>query len=95
MHSSGLSLSSEQIPLSEKPTARRYFLWQHGEQKLANSTAWDRYQSYLSQTSIFFPMPKSLYGNLPPWVKRRLLLDFEVFRFDETSDGAKALQEDS
>ncbi|KAF8131827.1 DUF1295-domain-containing protein [Boletus edulis] len=53
----------------------------------ACTTAWDRYQSYLTSTSILFPIPPTLYRPLPTIIKSTVLLDFPMYRTLETEEG--------
>lgn len=83
-----------QIPLSEKPTARRYFLWEKGSSPLAGREPWRDYKLYLESTSVLLPLPPFLYRRLPKAVKTWVLLELPMFQFDEATDGVEALQED-
>lgn len=51
-------------------------------------------QAYLNRTSILFPIPPSIYRRLPEIVKRTVLLDFPMFKFDEVRDGPAAIEEE-
>lgn len=51
-------------------------------------------QAYLNRTSIFFPIPPSLYRPIPTAIKQTLLLDFPMFKFDEHKDGKEAVEEE-
>lgn len=82
-----------QIPLSERPTARKYFLWQHGSDKLTSQQTWDMYKAYLDRTSVLLPLPPALYRTVPSWIKQTILLEWPMFRFHEEEDGQKALAE--
>ncbi|KIY70804.1 DUF1295-domain-containing protein [Cylindrobasidium torrendii FP15055 ss-10] len=79
------------IPTAEKPQAERYFLKTYG----ANGDyphAWKNHQDYTEQTSILFPLPAMLYRPLPRVLKQTLLMDFAFYRFNEDTDGRKALE---
>ena len=56
--------------------------------------SWDKYKDYLSRTSIILPIPPAIYRPLPEWLKRTVLLDFPMYRFDEKTEGPKALEEE-
>lgn len=80
------------VPTAEKPTAKRFYLLSHGtEAKDEHRDAWAKYKLYLNRTSILVPIPPSVYRPLPGWIKRTLLLDFPMYKFDEGSDGQAAL----
>lgn len=51
-------------------------------------------QAYLARTSILFPIPPSIYRRLPEVIKRTVLLDFPMFKFDEEKDGPAAVEEE-
>lgn len=55
--------------------------------------AWPRYKDYLASTSIFFPIPPSVYRPLPLAVKRTILMDWPLWQFNEHRDGNKAIEE--
>lgn len=61
--------------------------------KQPKNDIWTNYKAYLARTSIVIPIPPPLYRPLPEWVKRTVLLDFPMFRFDEEKDGTAALEE--
>lgn len=92
------------LPTAEKPTAKKFFLMSHspeasqGETSFSHPEAkndiWDNYKAYLSRTSVLIPLPPQLYRPLPELVKRTLLLDFPIYRFDENKDGREALEEE-
>ncbi|KIJ63477.1 hypothetical protein HYDPIDRAFT_112892 [Hydnomerulius pinastri MD-312] len=54
-----------------------------------NDTPWDKYLSYLSSTSILFPIPPVLYRPLPKFLKSTVLLDFPMYRKFGTVDGVQ------
>ncbi|KAK1229620.1 hypothetical protein PQX77_007313 [Marasmius sp. AFHP31] len=80
------------MPTAEKPQARKFFLMSHGPDS-NNSSAWSNYKEYLRSTSILIPIPPQVYRPLPAVVKRTLLLDLPIYRFDEEKDGAAAIEE--
>ncbi|KAF5383585.1 hypothetical protein D9615_003706 [Tricholomella constricta] len=84
------------IPSAEKPQAKRYYLETHGLQpNKQHADAWPQYQAYLSRTSILIPLPQTLYLRLPVWLKKTVLLDFPMYRFDaEGGDGEGAMEEE-
>ncbi|KAE8232771.1 hypothetical protein CF326_g2197 [Tilletia indica] len=92
------------IPTAEKPTQQRAFLASHGpdaedEEPLQpyhdqrESDPWTRYKSFRERTSLLIPIPPSIYRHIPQVVKRTILLDWGMYRFDEAKDGPKAIQE--
>ncbi|KAK4702709.1 hypothetical protein P7C70_g3520, partial [Phenoliferia sp. Uapishka_3] len=81
------------LPLAEKPTAKKYYLMSHGQNPLPGDK-WADYKAYLSRTSILFPIPPPLYRHLPGIMKRTVLLDFPMFKFDEHADGPAAVEEE-
>ena len=88
------------VPTAEKPTAKKFYLMSHCASPHASSEsapefpdAWPKYKAYLASTSLLIPLPPALYRPLPEWVKRTVLLDLPMFRFDEMKDGKKALQD--
>lgn len=83
------------LPTAEKPTAKRYYLLSYGAHaEDDHSNAWRQYKAYLKKTSILIPLPPALYRPLPNIIKRTLLLDFPIYRFDEDKDGVAAREED-
>lgn len=40
------------------------------------------------------PIPPSVYRPLPGWMKKSVLLDFGMYRFDEEVDGRRILEEE-
>ncbi|OCF37508.1 hypothetical protein I316_00633 [Kwoniella heveanensis BCC8398] len=98
------------IPTAEKPTAKKYFLMSHptssstsdggngGNSSFSHpepsNEIWSEYKQYLKRTSILFPVPPSLYAPLPEAVKRTVLLDLPMFKFDENKDGKEALEQE-
>ncbi|RDB20823.1 hypothetical protein Hypma_011952 [Hypsizygus marmoreus] len=84
------------VPSAEKPQAKKFYLMAHGpDAPEERSNAWRQYQAYLKKTSILIPLPPALYVRLPELVKRTVLLDFPMYRFDEEKDGAKAVEQAS
>ncbi|PSS03732.1 hypothetical protein PHLCEN_2v3957 [Hermanssonia centrifuga] len=64
-----------------------------GTAQPAYPDAWINYKKYLSETSVLIPLPPALYRPLPGWIKRTVLLDWGMYRFDEATDGKRALKE--
>ncbi|WWD07904.1 hypothetical protein V865_006011 [Kwoniella europaea PYCC6329] len=102
-----LLLFASGLPTAEKPTAKKYFLMSYpsssnstsaGERGFslpeAENDIWSNYKSYLKRTSIIIPFPPSVYVRFPEWLKRGLLLDLPMFRFDEDKDGREAWEEE-
>jgi len=82
------------IPTAEKPTAKRFFILSQGPNaREEHAAAWENYKGYLQKTSILIPLPPFLYRPLPSVIKKTLLLDFPIYQFDESTDGAAALEE--
>lgn len=49
-----------------------------------DAEAWAAYRAYLYDTSVLIPLPPALYRPLPKIVKRTILLDLPLYRFDES-----------
>jgi hypothetical protein len=82
------------LPTAEKPTAKKFYLYSHGPDAQAeDSNSWVEYQDYLRKTSILIPLPPFLYRPVPAFLKKTLLLDFPFYQFDESKDGAAAVEE--
>ena len=93
------------VPTAEKPTAKKFFLLSNAPPNASSSEssgsppratypdAWKKYKTYLNSTSILIPMPPVLYRPLPRFVKRTILFDWGIYRFDEATDGKAALEE--
>lgn len=83
------------VPTAEKPQAKRFYLLTHGANaKEEHAAAWGKYKNYLRSTSILVPIPPVFYRPLPEFVKRTVLLDFPMYRFNERTDGPAAIEED-
>lgn len=97
------------LPTAEKPTAKKFFLMSHSPDNdsstqtreasnfsvpEAKNDTWANYKRYLARTSVLIPFPPELYRPLPEFVKRSVLLDFPMYRFDENKDGREALEEE-
>lgn len=83
------------LPTAEKPTAKKFYLLSHGAHAQDEfSNAWRGYKVYLKKTSILIPLPPALYRHLPEIIKRSILLDFPLYRFDEDNDGPIARDEE-
>ncbi|ORY27802.1 hypothetical protein BCR39DRAFT_537367 [Naematelia encephala] len=89
------------LPTAEKPSAKKYYLMSHdpspnrGVPPKAKNDHWRNYKAYLARTSVVLPIPPQVYKPIPEWVKRTILLDFPMFRFDEAIDGREALEAES
>lgn len=59
-----------------------------------NGAIWRNYKEYLGRTSILVPIPPAVYRPLPQFVKTWLLFDLPFFKFDERTDGKKALEKE-
>ncbi|KAJ7132051.1 DUF1295-domain-containing protein [Mycena epipterygia] len=82
------------VPTSAKPQAKRFYLKSYGPTaREEDSAIWEQYKTYLRRTSILIPIPPALYKNLPPIVKKTVLLDFPMYQFDELKDGPPAIEE--
>ncbi|KAF8899644.1 hypothetical protein CPB84DRAFT_1709593 [Gymnopilus junonius] len=82
------------VPTAEKPTAKRFFILSQGPNaREEHAVAWENYKDHLRKTSILIPLPPFLYGPLPSIIKKTVLLDFPFYQFDESTDGAAALEE--
>jgi hypothetical protein len=91
------------LPTAEKPSAKKQFLSSYSPDSDSNerfsnpepkNDHWANYKKYLAKTSILIPIPPQLYKPLPEFVKRSVLLDFPMYRFDEKKDGQEALEEE-
>jgi len=92
------------LPTAEKPAAKKQFLMSHSPESAPTSESfstpepkndtWAKYKSYLSRTSILIPIPPQVYKPLPEFIKRSVLLDFPMYRFNEEKDGKEALEEE-
>lgn len=81
------------VPTAEKPQAKKFYLMTHGpDVRAEQSDAWPQYKAYLRRTSILIPIPPIIYAKLPQFIKRTILLDFPMYQFDESKDGANALK---
>ena len=90
-----LLLFGSGVPTAEKPSARRFYLMTHGPRAPDEDvSAWTAYKAYLRSTSLLVPLPPALYRRLPEIVKRTVLLDWPVYRFDEKTDGPRAIEEE-
>ncbi len=90
------------LPPAEKPAAKKYYLMSYGKSSThqngftnaePENDIWKNYKDYLARTSIVIPVPPSFYKTLPEWLKRSVLLDFPMFRFNESTEGKAALEE--
>jgi hypothetical protein len=82
------------LPSAEKPQARKFYMMANGpDAHEGHFDAWRHYQEYLRKTSILIPIPPILYKPLPTILKRTVLLDFPIYKFDEAKDGAVAVRE--
>lgn len=83
------------VPTAEKPQASKFYILANGPNaKEEHALAFTNYQTYLRSTSILIPLPPALYRPLPVWLKRSVLLDFPMYRFDEGTDGKAALEDE-
>ena len=93
------------LPTAEKPSAKKHYLMSYSPDSNTPSSErfsnpepkndhWANYKKYLAKTSILIPIPPQLYKPLPEFVKRSVLLDFPMYRFDERKDGQEALEEE-
>ncbi|KAG6841081.1 hypothetical protein C0991_001989 [Blastosporella zonata] len=83
------------VPSAEKPQAKRYYLKTHGPgPNKQHPDAWPQYKEYLNRTSLLIPIPQTIYRRLPDWIKKTVLLDFSMYRFDDNGeDGRRAKEE--
>ncbi|CAF3017710.1 unnamed protein product [Rotaria sp. Silwood2] len=95
-----LLLGLSGLPLTQKPTGKKFFLMSNGpnaDQRAIQDpdvkSAWSRYNEYVKETSILIPFPNFIYRRFPEFL-RWIFLDFPIYRFNESKEGAKALQEE-
>lgn len=69
-------------PKSTDPTTSR-----QPESSSNNQTSWNEFKTYLDNTSILIPIPSSVYGKLPRWIKVWVLFDWPIYRFNEEKEG--------
>jgi len=82
------------LPTSGKPQAKRFYLKSYGPTAHTDDTGiWEQYKAYLRRTSILIPIPQTLYKNIPPILRKTVLLDFPMYQFDELKDGPAAIEE--
>lgn len=96
-----LLLGLSGLPLTQKPTGKKFFLMSNGpdaDQRAIQDpdvkTAWSRYAEYVNQTSVLIPFPNFIYRRFPEFL-RWIFLDFPIYRFNESKEGAQALQEEA
>jgi hypothetical protein len=97
------------LPTAEKPAAKKQFLNSYSPDSNSPSSesgsfsnplpepkndSWAKYKDYLNRTSVLIPVPPQIYRPLPEVLKRSVLLDFPIYRFDEEKDGREALEEE-
>jgi protein-S-isoprenylcysteine O-methyltransferase Ste14 len=94
-----LLLGLSGLPLTQKPTGKKFYLMSNGpdvEQRAVQDpdvkSAWTRYQEYVKETSVLIPFPNFIYRRFPE-VLRWIFLDFPFYRFNESKEGTKALEE--
>jgi hypothetical protein len=70
------------LTLQERPAAKKRY---------EKGSHWPEYQRYLERTSILIPLPPQLYSKLPTMLKRTVLLEWGIYRFDPAkhSDAGK------
>lgn len=65
------------LTLQERPGAKKKY-----EKSGPNGQEWLDYKSYTERTSILIPIPSKLYAPLPLFIKRTILLEWPMYRFD-------------
>ncbi|MBW0516140.1 hypothetical protein O181_055855 [Austropuccinia psidii MF-1] len=92
------------LPPSERPVQKNIFV-QSYKSKLSKNInqaqegaqeedQWQQFQTYLDETSILIPIPKSIYRLIPSLIKKTLLLDWKIYRFDDKGPEAMTLMEE-
>ncbi|ESK96396.1 hypothetical protein Moror_6904 [Moniliophthora roreri MCA 2997] len=82
------------IPPAEKPQAKKFFLMSNGDNaREENASVWKNYLEYRRSTSILIPISPLIYRPLPKFIKQTIFLDFPFYAFDESKDGAAAIEE--
>jgi hypothetical protein len=61
------------LTLQERPGAKKRY---------EKGNNWPEYEKYLHDTSIMWPMPPTIWKNLPVFVKRTVGLEFPLYVFD-------------
>lgn len=65
------------LTLQERPGAKKKY-----EKSGPDGQQWLDYKRYTERTSILIPIPSVLYAPLPLFIKRTLLLEWPMYRFD-------------
>lgn len=65
------------LTLQERPGAKKKY-----ESSGPNGQEWLDYKRYTERTSILIPIPSALYAPLPLFIKRTILLEWPLYRFD-------------
>jgi steroid 5-alpha reductase family enzyme len=65
------------LTLQERPGAKKKY-----EKSGPNGQEWLDYKRYTERTSILIPIPSFIYAPLPLFIKRTLLLEWPMYRFD-------------
>jgi steroid 5-alpha reductase family enzyme len=65
------------LTLQERPAAKKRY-----EKAGPEGQEWLDYKRYTERTSILIPMPQAVYAPLPTFIKRTLLLEWPMYRFD-------------
>ena len=65
------------LTLQERPGAKKKY-----EADGPDGPKWKGYEAWLERTSILIPLPPALYKGLPTVVKRTVLLEWGIYRFD-------------
>jgi len=73
------------LTLQERPAAKKRYE--------KGGKTWDMYKTYLDRTSILWPIPPVIYAKLPRWIKRTILGEWPIYRFDPVKHGVGSDEE--
>ena len=65
------------LTLQERPGAKKKY-----EKSGPNGKEWLDYKVYTERTSILIPIPSVIYRPIPLFIKRTLLMEWPMYRFD-------------
>lgn len=77
------------LPLQEKPGAKKRWERSTDPERGDGGKEWENYKTYLEETSILVPMPRTVWKRLPVWVKRTVGCEWPMFVFVPERDGER------